>query len=44
LARIVLHGCLTFALSGAPREKLAKDAPLVGASALEREVRRIVLM
>src|SRR5690349_9989402 len=30
---------LTFALSGAPRKAQPKDAPLVGASALERVVR-----
>ena|SRR5258706_366725 len=30
---------LTFALSGAPPQKQAKDAPLFGASALERGVR-----
>ena len=30
---------LTFALSGAPREMRAKDAPFFGASALERAVR-----
>src|SRR5438046_9539771 len=31
---------LTFALSGAPPQEQAKDAPLFGASALERGVRR----
>src|SRR2546425_2948187 len=30
---------LTFALSGAPRKMWVKDAPLLGASALERGVR-----
>jgi hypothetical protein len=37
---IVIMGCgLTFALSGAPRSNRHKDAPLHGASALERAVR-----
>src|SRR6267378_479191 len=32
---------LTFALSGAPPQKQTKDAPLFGASALERVVRQL---